>query len=40
MIEVLINYIPDKKCFGVYEQSTDTLFEGDVRCLKNEEKSF
>lgn len=25
MIEVLINYIPDKKCFGVYEQSTDTL---------------
>lgn len=25
MIEVLINFLPDKNCFGVYEPSTDTL---------------
>lgn len=25
MIEVLINYLPDKDCYGVYEPSTDTL---------------
>lgn len=25
MIEILINYMPDKDCFGVYEPSTDTL---------------
>lgn len=25
MIEVLINYLPDKECYGVYEPSTDTL---------------
>lgn len=25
MIEVLINYMPDKECYGVYEPSTDTL---------------
>ena len=25
MIEVLINYLPEKGCYGVYEPSTDTL---------------
>lgn len=25
MVEVLINYFPEKKCFGVYEPSSDTL---------------
>lgn len=25
MIEILINYVPDKKCFGVYEPSSDTI---------------
>lgn len=25
MIEVLIKYLPDKDCFGVYEPTTDTL---------------
>ena len=25
MIEVLINYVPEKKCFGVYEPSSDTI---------------
>ena len=25
MIEILINYVQDKKCFGVYEPSSDTI---------------
>lgn len=25
MVEILINYMPDKDCYGVYEPSTDTL---------------
>ena len=25
MIEILIKYLPDKDCYGVYEPTTDTL---------------